>query len=124
MAYSRYPDGATCISRFLLTTNSNLADTNSEQAVLLITNSLNLFDTGGQIAFGPDGFLYIGSGDADVANSAPKLTTSLLGKILRIDVESGVSPYAVPPGNPFVGQAGYAPEIWALGLESPLLMSS
>jgi len=44
---------------------------------------------------------------------------ALLGKILRIDVESGIVPYAVPPDNPFVGTAGYLPEIWALGMRNP-----
>jgi glucose/arabinose dehydrogenase len=76
---------------------------------------------GGQIQFGPDGFLYIGFGDGggggDPAGNGQNLGT-LLGKILRIDVESSQH-YAVPPDNPFVGQAGIRPEIWAFGFRNP-----
>jgi glucose/arabinose dehydrogenase len=120
--YTRHPDGAVVISRFFLTaTNSNIADTNSEQVMLIIPKPYNNHNAG-QLAFGPDGYLYIGVGDGgsegDPLNNGQK-TSTLLGKLLRIDVESGVSPYAVPPTNPFVGNTNYAPEIWALGLRNP-----
>jgi glucose/arabinose dehydrogenase len=76
---------------------------------------------GGQVAFGPDGYLYIGMGDggsrADPHDNGQKMST-LLGKMLRIDVDSEPS-YAVPPDNPFVGQRDARPEIWALGLRNP-----
>ncbi len=76
---------------------------------------------GGQIAFGPDGMLYIGNGDGgsggDPHNYGQQLST-LLGKILRIDV-NGKQPYAVPADNPFIKQAGARPEIWAYGLRNP-----
>jgi len=66
--------------------------------------------------------LYVGVGDGgqiyDPSNEAQN-PDSLRGKLLRIDVESGASPYAVPPDNPFVHTAGYRPEIWALGLRNP-----
>ena len=75
---------------------------------------------GGHVVFGPDGYLYIGFGDgqldADPDNYSQRLDT-LLGKILRIDVNTG-EPYAVPPDNPFVGGDG-RPEIWAYGLRNP-----
>jgi hypothetical protein len=72
------------------------------------------------LAFGPDGYLYIGLGDGggsgDPNNNGQNLNT-LLGKLLRIDVDSG-SPYAIPGSNPFVGVAGLD-EIWAYGLRNP-----
>ena len=76
---------------------------------------------GGRIAFGPDGYLYFGLGDGgaggDPQGNAQRLDT-WLGKLLRLDVR-GATPYAVPPDNPFAGQAGARPEIWALGLRNP-----
>jgi glucose/arabinose dehydrogenase len=78
---------------------------------------------GGQIEFGPDGFLYIGLGDGGASNDperrADKLD-SLLGKILRIDPHpTGDAPYGVPADNPFVGRQGARPEIWHYGLRNP-----
>ncbi len=79
---------------------------------------------GGQLAFGPDGYLYLGFGDGggagDPGNRAQNLRV-LLGKILRIDVESHPdSPgYRVPADNPFVRRAGARHEIWAYGLRNP-----
>jgi glucose/arabinose dehydrogenase len=120
--YTRQTDGAVVISRFFLTsTNSNVADTNSEQVVMTIPKPYNNHNAG-QLAFGPDGDLYIGVGDGgsegDPLKNGQK-TSTLLGKLLRIDVEGGGSPYAVPPDNPFVGNTNYSPEIWALGLRNP-----
>jgi glucose/arabinose dehydrogenase len=79
---------------------------------------------GGQIAFGADGFLYIGLGDGgsvgDPQNRALRLD-NLLGKILRIDPlgATGGAGYAIPPSNPFVGTPGAQPEIWSYGLRNP-----
>ena len=76
---------------------------------------------GGQVAFGPDGFLYIGMGDggsrADPHGNGQNLGT-LLGKMLRIDVDAQPS-YALPPDNPFLHTPGARPEIWAYGLRNP-----
>jgi len=76
---------------------------------------------GGWIAFGPDGMLYIGSGDGGAAND-PKghgqNLDSLLGKLLRIDV-SPAKGYQIPKDNPFVNREGARPEIWAYGLRNP-----
>jgi glucose/arabinose dehydrogenase len=76
---------------------------------------------GGLNLFGPDGMLYIGLGDGgsagDPQNNAQRLNT-LLGKVLRVDVDGG-APYRVPPDNPFVGQPGARGEIWAYGLRNP-----
>jgi glucose/arabinose dehydrogenase len=76
---------------------------------------------GGQVEFGPDGFLYIGMGDggsrADPQGNGQNLGT-LLGKMLRIDVNAQPS-YTVPPDNPFLHTAGARPEIWAYGMRNP-----
>ena len=80
---------------------------------------------GGNLAFGPDGFLYIGMGDGGSGDDPLHLAQnpgSLLGKMLRLDVsvaDSDTEGYNIPPGNPFVGQAGVLPEIWSLGLRNP-----
>ena len=96
----------------------NLAD--PAETVILTADQPFVNHNGGQIAFGPDGFLYIALGDGgsggDPLGNGQNLST-LLGKLLRIDVDSA-APYAVPPDNPFVGLAG-ADEIWAYGLRNP-----
>jgi glucose/arabinose dehydrogenase len=118
--YTRRPDGTTVIARY--TASGNLADPNSEEIILTVAQPFANHN-GGQLAFSPvDGYLYIGMGDGgsagDPANNAQRLD-SLLGKLLRIDVESGSVPYAVPPSNPFVGSGTGLGEIWALGLRNP-----
>jgi glucose/arabinose dehydrogenase len=79
---------------------------------------------GGQLAFGPDGYLYVGTGDGGSANDPRRNAQnpdSLLGKLLRIDVDRSAAGqgYAVPTDNPFIGKKGFRPEIWALGLRNP-----
>ena len=76
----------------------------------------------GQIAFGPDGYLYIGVGDGgsegDPLNNGQNTNTPF-AKLLRIDVESGVSPYAIPTNNPFLTNTNFPPETWVWGLRNP-----
>ncbi len=80
---------------------------------------------GGHLAFGPDGYLYIGMGDGGSANDPQNRAQSpgtLLGKMLRLDVnvpDDDPRGYAVPPDNPFVGRDGILPEIWAFGYRNP-----
>lgn len=102
---------------------SNLADPASK-TVLLTYAQPESNHNGGWIGFGPDGFLYVSTGDGGGANdqhgsigNAQNLE-SLLGKMLRIDVDQG-SPYSIPSDNPFKGVAGAKEEIWAFGLRNP-----
>lgn len=120
--YTRAPDGATVVARYRVSAgDANVADPASEEVILTIPQPFANHN-GGQLAFGPDNNLYIGMGDGgsggDPLNNGQSPGT-LLGKLLRIDVESGVQPYRVPPDNPFLLSAGYLPEIWALGLRNP-----
>ena len=120
--YTRQPDGQTVVARYRVTGDPDVADESSEE-VLLTVSQPYANHNGGQLVFGPrDGYLYIGMGDGgsggDPENHAQD-TDSLLGKMLRIDVESGVAPYRVPAGNPFVGASDHRDEIWALGLRNP-----
>ncbi len=112
--------GNTVIARYKVSANANIADFNSVLPVLTIAQPY-ANHKGGQLQFGPDGYLYIGMGDGgsggDPENRAQNLG-ELLGKMLRIDVNAG-SPYTVPSSNPFIGTAGAKPEIWALGLRNP-----
>lgn len=99
----------------------NLADPPSARTVLTIDHRQFTNHNGGQLQFGPDGDLYIGVGDGgsegDPMNRGQN-TDVLLGKVLRIrPLPSGG--YAIPSGNPFVGQPGKRPEIWAYGLRNP-----
>jgi glucose/arabinose dehydrogenase len=121
--YTRQGDGATVIARYQRSGgNPNVADPASAATLLTVAQPFANHN-GGQLRFGPDGYLYIGLGDGgsanDPGNRAQDLST-LLGKMLRIDVDGG-TPYAVPATNPFVndGNPGTLPEIWAYGLRNP-----
>ena len=114
--------GDTIIAGFVSDPDGLRADSASEWTVLKIDQPYGNHN-GGQIRFGPDGMLYIGMGDGgsagDPDNRAQNLT-SLLGKMLRIDVSesTGTAPYAVPADNPSFGTDAQ-PEIWSIGLRNP-----
>lgn len=112
------------ISEFSISEDdSNLANPDSERIILQIDQPYYSHD-GGQIAFGPDGYLYIGTGDGGPGGDPylhAQSLDSLLGKILRIDVDSQ-SPYAIPSDNPFAGKDGLD-EIYAYGLRQPYRFS-
>jgi glucose/arabinose dehydrogenase len=124
--YTRTPDGATVISEFHATPQR--ADPASERILLVIAQPFANHN-GGQLAFGPDGYLYIGMGDGGSGGDPfgnGQNTNVLLGKILRIDVDSAAAPgkaYAIPPSNPFAPNGIHpgegAPEVWSYGLRNP-----
>jgi glucose/arabinose dehydrogenase len=100
------------------------ADPASRRRVVLLPHPTAANHNGGQLQFGPDGLLYLAPGDGGAGMSAnAQSLSSLLGKVLRIDPR-GAAPdtYAIPPDNPFVGQAARG-EIWAYGLRNPFRFS-
>ena len=118
----------TVVSRFSVSKNNpdqadDQADPGSEQVLLTIRQPYSNHN-GGKLAFGPDGYLYISIGDGGSAGDPQnngQNKASLLGKILRIDVnkQSGGLPYGIPADNPFVSESTSRPEIYAYGLRNP-----
>jgi glucose/arabinose dehydrogenase len=110
----------TVIARYSVSSDPDVADPNSAFILLRIAQPFGNHN-GGQLQFGLNGLLYIGMGDGgsggDPRDNAQNLGT-LLGKMLRIDVDGGVS-YAIPLDNPFLGTPNAREEIWALGLRNP-----
>ena len=120
--YVNYTDlnGDTVVARYMVSADPNVVD--PAFAVILLTIPQPFANhNGGQLQFDPDGYLYIGTGDGggsgNPSNNAQNLN-SLLGKMLRIDVDAG-PPYGIPPDNPFIGEPAALPEIWASGLRNP-----
>ncbi len=115
-------NGTLRVSRFHVNPGTpNQATTTGLNVIINIPHPNASNHNGGQLAFGNDGYLYISTGDGgngnDPDNNAQN-TNALLGKILRIDVESGALTYNIPATNPFVGASGLD-EIWAYGLRNP-----
>ena len=122
--------GDITLARYSVSANPDVADAASAEIVLVIPHPDNANHNGGQLMFGPDGYLYIGTGDGggggDIPNNAQNLDV-LLGKMLRLDVsgtgavpcgQTAAATYAIPATNPYVGQPG-CDEIWAYGLRNP-----
>jgi glucose/arabinose dehydrogenase len=112
--------GDTRVERFNVSSNPDVGDASSSKLILGVTQPFANHN-GGLNLFGPDGMLYIGLGDGGSGGDPQgngQRTNTLLGKILRIDVDNG-DPYSIPSGNPFANQSGARPEIWAFGLRNP-----
>ncbi len=117
------PSGTTVVQEYTRT-NDNLANASSARTLLTIAQPFTNHN-GGWLGFGPDGFLYISTGDGgaggDPGNRSQDITNELLGKLLRIDPlgnNSSNGQYGIPASNPFVGVTG-DDEIWAYGLRNP-----
>jgi glucose/arabinose dehydrogenase len=113
----------TVISEFKISSRPNEADPESERILLTIDQPYSNHN-GGAIAFGPDGALYIGTGDGGAGNDPHENGQNLailLGKMLRIDVDKREAdkPYGIPRDNPFISRRGAAKEVWAYGLRNP-----
>lgn len=124
--YVYYTDAATdiVVERRNVSGNPNLSDPTSALEILRIPHPNFTNHVGGLLAFGPDGYLYLGTGDGGGGGDPPRNAQNLgsaLGKLLRIDVSAATAgaPYAIPASNPFAGQAGRRGEIWAYGLRNP-----
>lgn len=116
-------DHKSVLAEYKVSADADVAEPSSQTIIMEIKQPEGNHN-GGQLSFGPDGFLYIGLGDGGGAGdehgsigNGQNLGT-ILGKILRIDVD-GKKPYSVPPDNPFVGNRNARPEIWAYGLRNP-----
>lgn len=112
--------GDTRLSSFQVSGDADIADPGTEVVILAADQPYDNHN-GGQVLFGPDGFLYLGLGDGGSAGDPEgrgQDLSDLLGSILRIDVPIS-APYTVPPDNPFVGVAGASPEVWSYGLRNP-----
>jgi glucose/arabinose dehydrogenase len=112
--------GDTVVAGYDVTADGQLVELATAQVILTIPQP-HANHNGGQLQFGPDGYLYIGTGDGGSANdpySNGQNPAALLGKMLRIAVD-GEPPHQIPADNPFLDQADFLPEIWSLGLRNP-----
>jgi glucose/arabinose dehydrogenase len=114
------PAGDTVISEFTASDPAAPALDAASERVLLTLDQPYPNHNGGQLAFGPDGYLYVALGDGGSGgdpNGNGQNTNALLGKILRLDIDAA-HPYGIPADNPFADGGG-APEVWAYGLRNP-----
>ncbi|MBK8904806.1 MAG: PQQ-dependent sugar dehydrogenase [Anaerolineaceae bacterium] len=114
-------NGGTNIARYRVSSDPNVADPNSEQILLTVPQPYANHN-GGMVAFGPDGYLYVGMGDGGSQGDPEgngQNTGTLLGSILRLDIDSLDGSYTIPADNPFVDDPNARPEVWAYGLRNP-----
>ena len=114
-------DGDTHITRYSVSSPDATAANPTSAKDIIIINQLQSNHNGGDMEFGPDGYLYIPLGDGGGSNDPDDVSQDpqeLLGKMLRIDINNG-DPYSIPSSNPFAGDPSTLDEIWALGLRNP-----
>lgn len=114
-------NGDSQLAEFLADASLDHADPASRRTILSQTQDPGTVLYGGLVTFGPDGKLYLGLGDGSPVTGVwdkAQDSTSLLGKLLRFDVDQGGT-YVIPPDNPYVGRSGWREEIWQLGLRNP-----
>ncbi|HEV7200762.1 MAG TPA: PQQ-dependent sugar dehydrogenase [Candidatus Limnocylindria bacterium] len=127
VSYTARPDGPEIIAEYRVSSDPSVADPASGRILISVPDPAANHN-GGALAFGPDGYLYISMGDGGGQNDQyqnGQNLNSLLGKLLRIDVDGTPTTgrtYAIPSSNPFVDGGG-APEIWAYGLRNPWRIS-
>ncbi len=113
-------NGSTRVERYELSPDPDMADPTTGQLIMTIPQPYSNHN-GGHILFGPDGMLYIASGDGgsggDPRQNGQNRATRL-GSILRVDVDAGTA-FVIPPDNPFVGHSTFLPEIWLWGVRNP-----
>ncbi len=112
--------GDTAVVEYRVSGDPDRADPESARLVLAVDQPASNHN-GGTVTFGPDGYLYLGLGDGGGGGDPYRNgqdPSTLLGSILRVDLDSGEDPYGIPPDNPFV-EGGGAPEVWAYGLRNP-----
>ncbi|HJU66065.1 MAG TPA: PQQ-dependent sugar dehydrogenase [Gemmatimonadaceae bacterium] len=117
-------DGDTRVERYRVSANPSVADESSAKHILGVAQPFANHN-GGMLLFGDDGMLYIALGDGGSGGDPHgngQNGQSLLGKLLRIDVDGG-DPYAIPAGNPFAGSTSGRGEVWAMGLRNPWRLS-
>lgn len=121
-AYYTDKSGNVHISSFKVSPeNADFADAGSE-TILLSVDQPYPNHNGGQLKFGPDGYLYAGIGDGGSANDplgSGQNPATLLGTLIRLDVDQASGSYAIPPSNPFVATDDRLNEVWAYGLRNP-----
>jgi glucose/arabinose dehydrogenase len=128
--YTRNSDGGLEIAEYLtMTGNPNQGDPSTARIILTIPHPTNSNHNGGTILFGPDGYLYLGTGDGGSGNDPPgnaQNINALLGKMIRIDINAPVGQvpaYNIPPTNPYAGATPGADEIYAIGMRNPYRFS-